>query len=154
MMRIRGFTLLELLVVLVILALVAAFVLPSLGGGSSTELKAATRTLAAGLRQARSRAVNQNRAVAFTIDVKKREFVLPGEQRTRKLPEQLQLALFTARSELETDERGAIRFFPDGSSTGGRITLSHERRQYLVDVDWLTGKVSVIETSIDEVALR
>jgi hypothetical protein len=38
---------------------------------------------------------------------------------------------------------GQIRFFPDGSSTGGRIGLSRNDRRAAVAVDWLTGLVSV-----------
>jgi general secretion pathway protein H len=149
-----GFTLLELLAVLVILALVAAFVVPSLGRGTGTELKAATRTLAAALRQVRSDAVNRNRPAVLSLDVDKREFRLPGEARIHKLPEGVDLKLFTARSELESEQRGAIRFFPDGSSTGGRITLANDAGRYLVDVDWLTGRVRVIDAAEEQVASR
>ena len=40
---------------------------------------------------------------------------------------------------------GDIRFQPDGSSTGGRITLADGRRRMAVGVDWLTGRVSVAD---------
>ena len=61
------------------------------------------------------------------------------------LPEDIALELFTARSELESDTVGRVRFFPDGSSTGGRITLSLAERRYMVDVDWLTGRVTTFD---------
>ncbi|NCF80888.1 MAG: hypothetical protein GWP74_04680, partial [Proteobacteria bacterium] len=83
-------------------------------------------------------------------DVAKREFRLPGEQRVRKLPERVDIVLFSARSERLSAERGAIRFFPDGSSTGGRITLSTDTLRYLVNVDWLTGRVKVMESVVEE----
>ena len=38
-----------------------------------------------------------------------------------------------------------IRFFPDGSATGGRVRLARDNRQYVVVVDWLTGSVSLEE---------
>ncbi len=41
--------------------------------------------------------------------------------------------------------RGGIRFYPDGSSTGGRVTLSLEGLQMRVDVEWLTGRVRITE---------
>ena len=145
-----GFTLIELLAVLFILALVAAFVVPSLGGGEVIELKSAARSLAAGLRHTRNRALNDNRSATLDLDVDKREFQLPGEQRVRKLPQRIDIVLFTARSEQRSEQRGAIRFFPDGSSTGGRITLSTGSLRYLVNVDWLTGRVSVIESVVEE----
>ena len=146
-----GFTLIELLAVLAILALLAVFVVPSLGGGASIELKSAARSLAAGLRFTRNRALNDNRPTALAVDVANREFQLPGEQRVRKLPERVDIVLFTARSEQQSEQRGSIRFFPDGSSTGGRITLSiDDGLRYLVNVDWLTGKVRVIESVAEE----
>jgi len=145
-----GFTLIELLAVLFILAFVAAVVVPSLGGGAAIELKSAARSLAAGLRHTRNRALNDNRSAALDLDVVKREFRLPGEQRVRKLPKRIDIVLFTARSEQQSEQRGAIRFFPDGSSTGGRITLSTDSMRYLVNVDWLTGKVDVLESVVEE----
>ncbi len=145
-----GFTLIELLAVLFILALTAAVVVPSLGGGGAVELESAARSLAAGLRHTRNRALNDSRSATLALDVANREFQLPGERRVRKLPERVHIVLFTARSEQQSEQRGAIRFFPDGSSTGGRITLSTDRLRYLVDVDWLTGRVSVIESVVEE----
>ena len=142
----RGFTLLELLAVLVILALVAAVAAPSLIRTSATELKSATSTIAAGLRLTRSRAITQNQPAALWIDVEDRSFQVPGETRVRTLPRRIDVELFTARSEQASERRGAIRFFPDGSSTGGRVTLSTDKRRYLVDVDWLTGRVKVLES--------
>ena len=147
---VAGFTLLELLAVLSIMALVAAVVIPSLGGGAAVELASASRSLASGLRQTRNRALNDNRSAILALDVANREFRLPGEQRAHKLPERIHIVLFTARSEQLSEQGGAIRFFPDGSSTGGRITLSIDSLRYLVDVDWLTGRVKVMESVVEE----
>ena len=145
-----GFTLIELLAVLLILALVAAFVLPSLGGSAGIEIKTAARSLAAGLRQTRNRALNDNRPATLALDVAKREFRLPGEPRVHKLPKRVDIVLYTARSERLSEQRGSIRFFSDGSSTGGRFTLSSENLRYMVNVDWLTGRVSVMESVVEE----
>jgi general secretion pathway protein H len=59
------------------------------------------------------------------------------------LPGDLHLQLLTAESEIVNEDRGAIRFFADGGSTGGRVTLSAGERAYVVDVSWLTGRVTV-----------
>lgn len=151
---VAGFTLLELLAVLSIMALVAAVVVPSLGGGAAVEVRSAARSLASGLRQTRNRALNDNRSAILALDVANREFRLPGEQRVHRLPERVHIVLFTARSEQLSEQGGAIRFFPDGSSTGGRITLSIDSLRYLVNVDWLTGRVKVIESVVEEPAGR
>ncbi len=74
-----------------------------------------------------------------------RTFRVPPDPRTHHLPERLDLKLYTAQRDLVSDKVGAIRFFPDGGSNGGRITLAAGERKYDVDVDWLTGRVSILE---------
>ena len=64
---------------------------------------------------------------------------------SRSLPRGLELKLFTAQAEVSSESRGAIRFYPDGSSTGGRITVASGERKLLVDIDWLTGRVSIAD---------
>ena len=58
---------------------------------------------------------------------------------------QIEVKLFTAQSDLVNDKVGAIRFFPDGGSNGGRVTLAVGERKYDVDVDWLTGRVAILD---------
>jgi general secretion pathway protein H len=142
--RNRGFTILELLVVLVIGAIAYSLVLGvPFRGASIADLKAAARTLASGLRQAQSTAMATRRDALLTIDLEAREFQVTGVEATRSLPKDLEVSLYTAQQEVTSDKKGAIRFYPDGSSTGGRITLAVKERKYLVDVDWLTGRVSI-----------
>lgn len=140
----RGFTLLEIIVVLVIGAIAYALLLGiPFRGATTSDLKAAARTLAAGLRQAQTMAITTRRDATLAVDVEGREYTLPGESAPRALPKGIDLKLYTAQSEVTNERKGAIRFYPDGSSTGGRITLSAGERKYLVDVDWLTGRVSI-----------
>ena len=141
-----GFTLIELLVVLVIMAMAYGLASPMISSGvSGTELKASARQLAAGLRKARSEAIARRREAAMTVDVEARHFQLTGESRVYRLPKSVAIQLFTAKSELVNGNVGAIRFFPDGGSTGGRITVSSHERKYEVDVNWLTGQVAILD---------
>ena len=143
--RLRGFTLLELLLVLVIVATGYALVARLASGGiSGVELKSAARAVAAGLRDARGTAIATQESAALTLDLEKRSFEVAGK-RARALPERLELKLYTAQSEIVNERRGAIRFYPDGSSTGGRVTVASGKREFLVDVDWLTGRVTIKE---------
>jgi general secretion pathway protein H len=142
--RQAGFTLLELVIVLVIAAAVYLVLLSGpLGKVGAADLKAAARTLASGLRQAQTSAMATRRDAVLTLDVESKEFVTSVDPKPRKLPEDLELKLYTAQSEVTSERRGSIRFYPDGSSTGGRITVASGERKYLVDVDWLTGRVSI-----------
>jgi len=140
----HGFTLFELLLVLALMGLLYGLALPMLGSGSTgVDLKAASRQLAAGLRKTRSIAVTEQREAVLTLDVDGRNFSLTGDPKTYSLPKRLDFALFTARSELVREKTGRIRFFPDGTSTGGRVTVSAGEARQSIDVDWVTGKVAI-----------
>ena len=79
------------------------------------------------------------------MDVEARRFELTGDKRVYQLPPKIDISLYTATSEISAEKNGAIRFFPDGSSTGGRVTLAAGERKFLVDVNWLTGRVGIID---------
>jgi general secretion pathway protein H len=139
-------TLLELLIVLSIMAIIAALALPLLGPGvSSTELKSAARQVAAGLRLARSDAVAMRQDTRVTLDLEHRTFQVERHPHLHTLPRELEMKLFTAQSDLVSDKVGAIRFFADGGSNGGRVTLAAGERKYEVDIDWLTGRVAILD---------
>jgi general secretion pathway protein H len=143
--RAAGFTLLELLVVLVLLAILAGFAgSRMMSGMDRPALQATTDELAALLRRARSEAIVNNAAVAVRVDVDAPSFGIPG-QRVYAVPERLKLTLFTAVTDETPSNVGEIRFFPDGSSTGGEITLTGSNAHRYVQVDWLTGRVAVYE---------
>ncbi len=114
-------------------------------GSSGAELKASARQLAAGLRKARSDAVARRHETTLTVDVEAHQFQLSSDQRSYRLPKSVAIQLFTAQSELMNGGAGAIRFFPDGGSTGGRISVTSHARKYEVDVNWLTGQVVILD---------
>lgn len=107
------------------------------------ELEAAVRELAAGLREARSEALVSNREQAFALDVESRRFRIAAGRPLRQLDPDLEVAFHAARSAVLAPSAATIRFYPDGSSTGGRIALSRGSLATAVIVDWLTGAVDV-----------
>ncbi len=143
-----GFTLLELLLVLTLMAiLMGVAVVRVQSKSSSAQITSWARQIAATLRSARSQAVSANREERFILDVENRAFRI-GNQKKARLPSDINLTLDTALSELSDTTTGAIRFFPDGSSTGGRIHLKSTgdgNPTATVAVDWFTGRVSVAE---------
>ena len=89
------------MIVLTIMAFVAAIVLPMLGGGVSTsELKSAAREVAAGLRYARGQAIVQRGEAFLVLDVDARTFTLPPDPRVHRLPDKMDIKLFTAQRDL------------------------------------------------------
>lgn len=131
---------------MVVMAMAYALAGPMVtAGATGTELKASARQLAAGLRKARSDAISRRREAVLTVDIEARQFRLSDDQRVYQLPKSVGVKLFTAQSELVNGTTGAVRFFPDGGSTGGRITVSARDRNYDVDINWLTGQVVILD---------
>ena len=144
--RAAGVTMIELLVVLSLMGLMAAMAVPMLSGGvSGSELKGAAREVAAGLRFARSDAVATRRETRLVFDLEQRTFRIDRDARLHALPKKVELKLFTAQSDIADEKTGAIRFYPDGGSNGGRVTIAAGERKYEVDVDWLTGRVAILD---------
>ncbi len=77
----------------------------------------------------------------FHVDADARTWQAAGRE-PETLPEGLDVTLTTARSELTGENAGGIRFYPDGASTGGSVTLSVDQREWHITVGWLTGEIS------------
>lgn len=125
---------------MIIIALVLGLVATSLSRSiSGAEAREAARNMVAAIRYTRTQAILQKAEQRFTIDLDARSYSAPG-RKTVVLPEGVDLQLTTAASEVVADNVGAIRFFPDGGSTGGRVDLNVNGREYIVHVAWLTGE--------------
>ena len=143
MSRVRGFTLLEMMVVLVVIASVVAI-------GASVmarklpgqKLQHAAKELAAQLRYTRAQAIASGQPQLFTFDARTREW-RAGDRRDGKLARDIQVVATGARNEGQAEGVAAVRFFPEGAATGGRFLLSHGKSAWQVDVEWLTGEVRV-----------
>jgi general secretion pathway protein H len=139
----QGFTLLELMVVLVmigfVVALVPGFVLRS---QLQLDVDVAARAIAHGLRQTRSEAVLRNRPLAFALDIEERVF-RSGDRTPVRIDDGIALSFRTGRTQLLGEGVGQIQFFPDGSSTGCLIRLVQGNARADVRSDWLTGLVTI-----------
>lgn len=135
-----GYTLIEMLVVLAIIALVSAVVLPSLTRPSENlRLQTAAREIVGALRLTRTTAIARNTAMVMEIDVEQRTFQSPAVS-LRKFASDVTAQLKIAEPERTTKSTGGFRFFPDGSSTGGDLVLALHGKQTTICVHWLTGE--------------
>jgi len=142
----NGFTLVELLVVLLILSLLLVAVpiafdraLPGL------QLRSDAREVARVLREARGIAIAEFRESTVTIDVSERYFQLDDNDPRISFSEGSRIILEAASTEQINPDAARIRFFPSGASTGGRVTLKRRGNSYHVEVDWLYGRVRIIK---------
>lgn len=142
-----GFTLIEMVAVLTLIGLFATIMTFSLVRGlTGTKAMAASRDLAAAMRYTRGQAILKREERALEVDTENKRYVAP-DRAPVNFPEGMSIRLRTIRSELtgENETAGRIRFFPDGSSTGGWVRMSTGSREWLVNVAWLTGEISLEE---------
>lgn len=138
-----GFSLAEVIVVLVLVAgFFAIFSIGYMRSVSSAEIRNASREIVAGIRHTRGQAIVKRQQQVFTVDGENRTWQAAGRQPV-KLPDGLEIEMLTARSELTSERAGGIRFYPDGASTGGTVTLMMQDREWTITVAWLTGEVSL-----------
>jgi general secretion pathway protein H len=142
----RGFTLIEVIVVLGIVAMIAVLAVPQFSALTpGLELRATAEELRADIRRVRNAALRENRETVLLVDLDSRTW-RDGAGRWRgEAPEDIDLALVIARQEQFSDGEGGVRFYPDGSSTGGTVTLGRGARALRVTVDWFDGRVRIDE---------
>lgn len=145
--RQAGFTLVEMLMVVGLIALLAAVLAPSMIPTPNNQLRSNAADLMGALRATRLHAMQSRHDAALQVNTEERSYQRPDEENPKKLDGDFKIQLTTARNELTDAETGAIRFFPDGSSTGGRITLSNGNMTRHVDIGWLTGRIRLLEES-------
>lgn len=133
-----GFSLLEMMAVMLIIALVALLVIAATPGTGRAGLKAVTLETAALLRRARVRAVLAGRAGEVWLDGERR--LLIGDDGDRvAIPKDVVLDLLGA-----SGQRAVVRFDPDGTSSGAVLRYSREEAGYEIRVNWYTGAVAVV----------
>lgn len=159
-MRNKGFSLLELMVVLILLSLSIALVTPSLSRFSRTvELKGAAKKVSTILRYCRSEAVNKGQVYQVLFDSNSREVKVQTMEsmeekeekkeekvppKTYLLPEGIQIKGDPLTSSPYASDLPMIEFYPNGGSNGGTILLdTQDRMGYRIKAHFLTGMVVV-----------
>jgi len=121
-----GFTLLEILIVMAIIAMAVAVVIPGISSSEVTFLKAQVREAVAMLRYTRRTALVEGKQKVATFNKNKKEESEEGE----------------VRGEMgEEGEVDQITFYPEGGSSGGEIILTHLDYKAKITVNPITGKI-------------
>jgi general secretion pathway protein H len=131
----RGFSLLELIVVLAILSLIVVAMAPLITPWHrGTMIDVAARELALALRETRTAAIYGNQQTTFTLDGPAGEYWSDAAPAHRALPMKI-TARFARQAEF-----GQIQFYPDGGASGDTIVLRDAQRSATVRVDALSGR--------------
>lgn len=140
-----GFTLLEMIIVLVILGLVVGMVASSGPVRShKLEVRGIVASVSEALRGARGRAIAANRPVLVAVNGERRGIAVEGGP-TIEVPAGLDLEAAVGAAGRPEKRLVGFRFAPDGSSTGARILFADGDRRIQISVDWLTGRVSTVD---------
>ena len=137
-----GFTLIEVMAVMLIIALVASLVVTMTPATGRAGLKAVTLQAAALMRRERVGAVLGGRIRRVSLDGVRR--VLIGEEGdTVAIPRDVAVDILGADA-VWSGRLAVVRFDPDGASTGAVLKLSRDRAEYEIRVNWYTGGVAIV----------
>ena len=160
--ELSGFSLFELLVVMLIIGLMSALVMPRMAATlPGVQLKSSARAVAASLRYARSKAVYESTPYIALFDNTQKLLAVESIEKPIDVAELNRLKEILNRSDLQKvyefphgiefsflnhNDRDVfpILFFPRGDSTGAKIVLQNlHRKQYTITVDTITGRVEI-----------
>jgi general secretion pathway protein H len=141
--RDAGFSVLELLILLVVLAAAAIIVGPRVSEGrNAIMVDAAGHRLAAALLRTRAGSISNSAPRDFVLDLERRRYGWNRQEALRQLETGIALSASGFSAE-PGGRRLHIRFKPNGTATGGTIVLRKSRSAVSIAVDWLTGAVRV-----------
>ncbi|SRR5579871_2182049 len=141
----QGFTLLEMVCVLAIIALMSAVLLPLIPRETSrSRLQAYALQAATLLKTDRDAAIRRHINVATLVDAADRAIRSGVSQTTIRVPDDVRFDAVLPQTCQRQAALSTIRFFSDGTSCGGTIVLTRFDAGYEVRVNWLTGRVEVV----------
>lgn len=149
----QGFSLLELLVVLSIIAMAAALVIPRLGGTEGRDFRLKTAEAKSVLNHARRLAIVQGRTIKAQFFFQKKANVDQSLDKKTKIKQKKQKLHWYSQgidvsfngNAVHEDLAIAITFFPEGGSTGGKFIFRQGKRLRALQIDSLTGRMHFIE---------
>lgn len=169
-MRRNGFSLLELIIVLILISLSTALVAPTLSRFSKAiDLKTAVKKVSGILRYYRSEAVNKGKVYQIILNPEGREVKVEsidlseenegekkkeGEQsgegpkelspKTYSLPQGVEIKEIDLVSPQYPSDLPTVEFYPNGGSNGGSFLLNLSgQKGYKIKIDFITGVVKI-----------
>src|SRR5215475_14163653 len=138
----RGFTLLEMVCVIALVAMVATVLLPFVPRHTSrARLQAYALEAATLLKADRNAAIRSGADVSTQVDAPSRAIRSGATSRTIRIPDDVRFDALLPRTCQQRAVLSTISFFADGMSCGGAITLARLDVAYEIRVNWLAGRI-------------
>jgi general secretion pathway protein H len=140
----EGYSLLEMLAVLAIFAMVAAAVFnAAILRRPGETINMIGRSVLHLVSSQSLRAISSGQTARVKVDVDGHKITADGNNFEISVPLQFKLTALTGAELLEQDEIGIIEFYPDGSSSGGEITLVDAAgASRAIRINWLSGAIT------------
>jgi general secretion pathway protein H len=133
-----GFTLVEVLVVLTIVALVVGSI-SYVVFNSKDDIQSLSREVVQSIKLTQQRSIREDKP--YQIEINLDENSIDFEDSFIQLPESIAITVKTAASQVIDASVFGMTFYPDASSTGGSITLETDKERYEILVVWISGKI-------------
>ena len=141
--RVRGFSLLELVMVMAVLAVAALVLLPRWQHSRERGLRAQIEPIRAALQETKLQAMASGRPQVFAWNPSTRVWTSGKSQ--GRISDDIQVAMTFGQERNTVPAQACIVFFADGLSTGGRLRFAGKSESRQLQVDWLTGQVREAE---------
>jgi general secretion pathway protein H len=141
----RGFTLLEMVCVIALIAMLVTVLLPFVPRHTSrARLQAFALEAATLLKADRNAAIRRQAEVSTLVDAHSRAIRSGATAQTLRIPDDVRLDASLPQTCRQRAALSAISFFADGMSCGGTIALARFDTAYEIRVNWLTGRIEIV----------
>ena len=146
--RQHGFTLLEMVCVIALMAIVAAVLLPIVPRHTSrSRLQAYALQTATLLMADRNAAIRRRADVTTLVDAPSRAIRSGVTAQTIRIPDDVRFDALLPQTCRQRAALSTISFFADGMSCGGTIALARLDMAYEIRANWLTGRIEIVPRS-------
>jgi len=143
-----GFTLLEMVCAIALIAIIAAVLLPIAPRHTSrARLQAYALETATLLKSDRNAAIRARADVSTLVDAPSRAIRSGATSQTIRIPDDVRFDALLPRTCQQRAVLSTISFFADGMSCGGTIALARLDMTYEIRVNWLTGRIEIVPRS-------